>query len=322
MLAYLRIARVDHWVKNIFILPGVLMAWVLTYPDPDVKLAALAWGSLAVCLITSANYTINEFLDRKFDQFHPVKKQRPGAQGQLKGALVAVQYLALAAAGLAIAWAINQGFFISAAFLLVMGIVYNVEPLRTKDVVYLDVLSESINNPLRFLLGWFMVSAASFPPSSILISYWTGGAFLMSVKRYSEYRMINDPALAGEYRKSFKNYTEAKLLVTSVFYAINSAFFLAIFLIKYRIELLLSFPLFAILFSWYLAIGLKAESAAQAPERLYREKRFMAFVVLLAAVVVLLIFVDIPILNRLQEPLVFGLGNPLPFGGEWPKSSP
>ncbi len=303
MLAYLRIARIDHWVKNFFVLPGVLMALVLTHPGTGFSLATFVWGSLAVCLISSANYTINEFLDRKFDQFHPGKKQRPGAQGQLKGSMVFAQYLLLALAGLAIASNINPGFLCIAAFLLLMGIAYNVEPLRTKDVAYLDVLSESINNPLRFLLGWFMITAASFPPSSILVSYWAGGAFLMTVKRYSEYRMINDPTLAGSYRKSFRNYTEEKLLVTAVFYAINSAFFLAIFLIKYRIELLLSFPLFAILFSWYLSIGLKVDSAAQAPEKLYREKRFMLFVALLTVVVVLLILVDIPVLNRLQEPL-------------------
>ena len=34
-----------------------------------------------------------------------------------------------------------------------MGIIYNVKPIRSKDIVFIDVLSESVNNPLRFLLG-------------------------------------------------------------------------------------------------------------------------------------------------------------------------
>ena len=59
---------------------------------------------------------------------------------------------------------------------LLIGIIYNVPPFRTKDIPYLDVLSESLNNPLRFILGWHMI-IDSFPPSSILISYWMGGAF-------------------------------------------------------------------------------------------------------------------------------------------------
>ena len=74
-----------------------------------------------------------------------------------------------------------------------MGIIYNVRPIRSKDRIYLDVLSESINNPLRLLLGWSAVLAGMLPPSSILMAYWMGGAFLMAVKRYAEYRFINDP---------------------------------------------------------------------------------------------------------------------------------
>ena len=33
---------------------------------------------------------------------------------------------------------------------------YNVKPFRFKDIVYLDVIIESLNNPIRFL-GWFIV---------------------------------------------------------------------------------------------------------------------------------------------------------------------
>jgi len=44
-----------------------------------------------------------------------------------------------------------------------MGLVYNVPPLRTKDRQYLDVLSESINNPLRFMLGWTAVIGSLLP---------------------------------------------------------------------------------------------------------------------------------------------------------------
>ena len=51
------------------------------------------------------------------------------------------------------------------------------------------------------------------------------------------------------------------------------------FLIKYRIELLLTIPFLALLFVWYLKIGMKHDSAAQKPETLYKERAFMAYVV-------------------------------------------
>ncbi|MCK5214119.1 MAG: hypothetical protein KAR05_02045 [Candidatus Omnitrophica bacterium] len=73
-----------------------------------------------------------------------------------------------------------------------MGILYNVKPFRTKEKPYVDVLSESLNNPTRLMMGWFMVVDGPLTPLSALIAYWMGGAFLMGVKRFAEYRFIND----------------------------------------------------------------------------------------------------------------------------------
>ena len=302
---YLAIARPDHWFKNIFVLPGVAVALLLEPGHAGGLTLPLLLGLAATCLTASANYVINEYLDREFDRHHPTKRLRPSAQGLIRPVPMLLEYLLLAAAGLGLGWLVGTRFAIFAAILLGMGLIYNVPPVRTKDRIFLDVLSESVNNPLRFLLGWSIVIQAALPPSSVLLAYWCGGAFLMSVKRYAEYRHIDDPARAGAYRRSFAAYTEGRLLLQSFFYAINSSFFLGIFLIKYRIEFLLSFPFFAALFTWYLYIGLKADSAAQAPERLWREWRFMLFVGLLAAVVLGLFFVDIPLLHRLLQVNVY-----------------
>lgn len=159
------------------------------------------------------------------------------------------------------------------------------------------------------LLGWFSITATIIPAGSVLLAYWMGGAFLMGTKRYSEYRRINDPELAGSYRRSFEHYTETSLLLSSFFYALCSAFLIGVFLVKYKIELLLSFPFFAVLFTWYLGIGLKADSAAQAPEKLYRERAFMAFAGLTFLVVAVLFFVDLPVLDGLMHPYYIRLGH-------------
>jgi hypothetical protein len=124
-----------------------------------------------------------------------------------------------------------------------------------------------------------------------------GGAYLMAIKRYAEFRMIDDHALAARYRRSFANYDEKKLLISAVFYAINSAFFLGIFLVKYRFEFLISFPFFALLFSWYLGISMDARSLAISPERLHQERKFAAYVCILVAMLTALLFIDIPFLK-------------------------
>jgi decaprenyl-phosphate phosphoribosyltransferase len=299
---YVRIARPDHWVKNIFMVPGAALAFALMHRVTEVSLLHLVTAVASCCLIASANYSINEYLDIPFDRHHPLKRNRPGAEGRLDGRLVALQYVALAIIGSALASTIHSAFLAASLWLLVMGIIYNVEPLRSKDRQYLDVLSESINNPIRFLLGWFAITGAVIPPGSVLLAYWMGGAFLMGTKRYSEYRRIGDPVQAGMYRRSFQYYTENSLLLSSFFYALCSAFLIGVFLIKYKIELLLSFPFFAVLFTWYLAISLKADSAAQAPEKLYQEPAFMGFAALTFAAVIALFFINLPILDGLMRP--------------------
>jgi hypothetical protein len=123
----------------------------------------------------------------------------------------------------------------------------------------------------------------------------------MAIKRYAEYRFIADPVRAGLYRRSFRFYTEQSLLVSAFYYALSCAFFLGVFLIKYRIEFLLSMPFLALLFAWYLTIGMRTKSAAQNPERLYREKSFIAYVGALAVLITLLFFVDLPWLHVLVE---------------------
>ena len=182
-------------------LPGFAAAFAVAETGTAPSVSQCVLGLISACLIASANYTINEYLDSEFDRHHPVKRLRAGAKGLLERRYVLLQYAALIAAGLALANLINLPFLLTSVALLVMGVLYNVQPIRTKDKAYLDTLSESVNNPIRFLLGWFIVTPYFIPPGSVLLAYWMGGAFLMGVKRYSEYRGIGDPARAALYRR-------------------------------------------------------------------------------------------------------------------------
>jgi 4-hydroxybenzoate polyprenyltransferase len=123
------------------------------------------------------------------------------------------------------------------------------------------------------------------------------GAFLMAVKRYAEYRMINNPELAGSYRKSFAKYTEATLLCSAFFYALCATFLIGIFLLKYRIEYIVAIPVLFYLFCYYLYIAHKPDSAAQKPEKLFREKKLMLLVGILILLFAVLTVVDIPVMK-------------------------
>jgi len=309
---YIAVIRPDNWVKNVFMIPGMLFALSIFHTPFSFDLCVkIVVGIVSICLIASANYVINEYLDKSFDKFHPLKKNRSSVVTVINPVILYSEYVLLAVIGLGLAYIVSMKFLFVAFFLLVMGVIYNVKPFRSKDRVFLDVLSESVNNPIRFAAGWFIFSPSlglpdtkwdlnwinTFPPISIIIAYWMGGAFLMATKRFAEYRLIADAALAGQYRRSFKYYTENSLLVSMFFYAITSAFFLGIFLIKDRIELLVSFPFFALLFSWYLRIGLLTDSPVQGSEKLYTRKWFMLYLILFTTLLCVLMFVKIPWLH-------------------------
>ena len=88
------------------------------------------------------------------------------------------EWLGLGALGLGLALLVNGWFALAALALWVMGVLYNVKPIRTKELPYLDVLSESINNPIRLFLGWFPLIPDRVPPLSLVLSYWMVGRLL------------------------------------------------------------------------------------------------------------------------------------------------
>jgi 4-hydroxybenzoate polyprenyltransferase len=300
---HLAIARVDHWFKNVFVLPGIVVA---LGTDPLVDRAGLGWriliGLLSICLIASSNYTLNELIDAPFDRHHPTKHRRPVPSGQVNVPLAYAQWVALMLAGVALAMQISVPFTLSALSLWVMGCVYNIPPVRSKDLPYLDVLSEAINNPIRMLAGWFIVTDSTIAPSSLLLSYWMIGCYFMALKRYAEFRNINDAPRAAAYRKSFAHFTSDGLLVAVMFYGSAAMLFFGAFCMRYRLELILAFPAIALVMAVYLSVAMKDNSAAQNPERLYREPALMASVVGAALVIVVLLSVDLPVMQRIFTP--------------------
>jgi 4-hydroxybenzoate polyprenyltransferase len=301
---YARLARLDHSTKHIFILPGILLAYVLRFEHSVLSPMTVLCGLGAAICIASANYTINEWLDREFDKLHPTKSQRASVQMDLRGSWVYAQWFTLVISGLFFAAMIGLSTFIFASLFALQGIVYNVRPLRLKDVTFFDVISESVNNPLRLVIGWTMVDPTSCPPLSVILAYWLGGGFLMAAKRYSEYLEFthsHGKELLSRYRASFVNYSEVSLNVSCLIYALLSAFFFTVFLLKYRIEYILVVPLIAALFGEYLAMSLRPNSSAQRPEKLYKERRLNILIGLIVVVSALASFVDMPSLEAFTE---------------------
>jgi len=299
---YVRIARPDHWFKNVFMIPGGLLGW-LSCP-PERPMVALVWAGVALvsaCLVCSSNYSINECLDAAEDRQHPEKRFRPVAAGRVRRGGAYLQWFVLGAAGLALAWWVNRPFFLTAVALLVMGILYNVPPVRLKERPYIDVLSEAINNPIRLLLGWYAVGCFLVPPASLLLAYWMLGSFLMAAKRFAELRHIEGKCDPKSYRKSFGYYNTERLLTSLVFYTAAFAMFGGIFLIRYRVELIIGVPFIAGFMAMYLKLTFLENSPAMNPEGLYRNRPFVVYTFVTAIILIACLVIRVPWLSQLFE---------------------
>ncbi len=300
IIPYLKILRIDHWFKNILVIFGIIIA----YNFSDIfylnlsSFVNICIGLVSTCLIASSNYIINEYLDRSYDKFHPEKNRRPGAKNSLKRNIVLFLYSIFLIIGLYLANKINYYFLLTQIFFLISGFTYNVKPFRFKDILILDIISESINSPIRLLLGWFLVFETSLPPISVVLSFWTFGAFLMTVKRLAELNRLREKKVnVGKYRKSLARYSNSLLITLSIFFSNMSSFFIAIFLIKHRIELLLSIPFLVLFFVFHLEAGLKSSRLSMETEKIFKNPKLNIVMVLLIVITLISLFIEIDFLK-------------------------
>src|SRR5439155_16640500 len=109
---YVQVARLDHWFKNLFMLPGFLLAWLFTNITVAQSIGPALTALLSTCLIASANYVINEWLDAEYDRHHPVKSSRPAVTGKIQAHYVFVEYVLLIAGGLFLASRLHREFMV------------------------------------------------------------------------------------------------------------------------------------------------------------------------------------------------------------------
>ena len=185
-LAYLELARPSHWVKNVFVLAGVVFghAW-----DDSTLLAAAFVTTFAFCLASSAVYAFNDSLDAGQDRDHPDKRGRPVARGAVSTREAFAIAGVLATASLAAAaWVGATAAGIVAAYLS-LNIAYT---LGLKRVPVVDVFVIAAGFMLRLLAG---TSGIGVEPSQWLLACgFLLTLFLGFAKRRAELARLADDA--------------------------------------------------------------------------------------------------------------------------------
>lgn len=288
--SYLKILRIDHWFKNLFVLTGLYSGlWFrreLFLSQSVIVNVILAF--LLASFVSSSNYIINQIADAEFDKKHPIKKKRPIPLGKVKLWYAFIISIILFVVSFLFSlkfYSIN--FSISIFLLWLAGILYNIKPARFKDIVYLDVLSESANNPIRFLIGWFSVVSIPWPPVSVLILTWSAGAILMTLKRYDELRFLGRDLVP--YRRTFKSYSLSRLKYLSYLYSVITLVLLFYISLVYIDGLLITIPLVAVYIWWILRTYLTSKRSLGSVEQFAFTPKFILFTLtlLLAGIIVI-----------------------------------
>jgi decaprenyl-phosphate phosphoribosyltransferase len=282
---YLRPLRFDHWIKNLVVPVGSLLALAAQRSHPSLgAVVAILLAFVVSGLISSVNYAVNEVLDAPFDARHPTKRERPLPSGRVRVGplLVLAAGVGLLAFGLAW-WLLPPGVVLGAAALFVAALVYNLPPMRLKDWPYLDAVTESLTNPIRIAIGWSAVAPGT-PPALLLVAFWAFGAFLMTGKRLAELRLLGD--LAARYRPTFRAYSITGLCVIQLLHAVVGFAALARLVVTQRPAVLPALPLVVVLLGWAFKMSFEPESPLIDPEHLYRRPIFLLVAILVFALLV------------------------------------
>jgi decaprenyl-phosphate phosphoribosyltransferase len=289
---YVASLRLGRWPRSMAIIVGFTAVFLVNPAGIRSLLTIDAFLKIILAffltwMVSTANYIINEITDAPFDAFHPGKKHRPLVQNEISSKVLLIGFLLLVVVALATARVLyTQAFVLSLGALLLAGILYNVPPLRMKDIPYLDSTLESANNPIRFLIGWYVLTA-QFPPLSLLLSWWAFGNFLMVGKRVAEKKFLT-AAESSAYRLSLNRYS-IRGLVT--FMIVNGLLFLAMFVIFIlRLHLktflyILPFILFYLII--FMTKSIQDRDAAEEPEKLLKNPYFAIYTIFLLVIFII-----------------------------------
>ena len=206
LIAWLRLLRVHHWVKNTLLAVPYLMAHAWVEPRAFNKLLV---SFFTFSLVASASYILNDIADISFDRLHVDKASRPLASGRIKAPIALFVAMLLAFLGGFGAWLVSTDFLLVVILYAVLTTVYT---RLLKRLALLDVMALASLWALRL---WAGAVAIGVELSVWLLSF--GGFLFFSlaiVKRCAELQagtLPSDVVLPG------RGYARRDLLTLQIF---------------------------------------------------------------------------------------------------------
>ncbi|SEG36701.1 4-hydroxybenzoate polyprenyltransferase [Halpernia humi] len=202
MLKYLKLLRLEQWVKNLFVFAPLFFSGNVM--NGDLLLKSI-FAFVVFSLAASSIYVINDYCDVEQDKKHPQKKNRPlasGAISKVKGLyILAVLFLINLSLLFFGHWYFYENiwlFILVIGFYIVLNIAYT---FKLKHIAIIDVCIIAIGFVLRLLAGGTITQIYT-SQWAILLTFVL--ALVLAIgKRRGE--LIN-AQISGKTRKSLDGY--------------------------------------------------------------------------------------------------------------------
>lgn len=165
MIKYLKLLRVEQWIKNFFVFVPLFFSGNITNFD---LLGKSIFAFIIFSLAASSIYIINDYSDIESDRKHPEKRRRPLASGAISKRTALIFLFALISLSIVLVYCGAQYFHNNfwkfatiIAFYFFMNLAYT---FKLKHVAIIDVSIISLGFVLRVLAGGYA--------TGIFISQW------------------------------------------------------------------------------------------------------------------------------------------------------
>ena len=198
--SYIRLIRVRHWIKNVFILAPLIFSLNLLKP---LVLLKTVGAFVAFCLMASSVYIFNDIIDRDRDRQHPTKRNRPLACGSIS--IIHAAFVGI----ILLFFSVGMSFLASPGILFVLGgyFVLNIlYSLFLKRIVIFDVMVVAFGFLLRIIAGAVAIGVAT--SRWILLTTLFLSLFLGFCKRSKEIHLDDEYA---NHRPVLEHYSIALL---------------------------------------------------------------------------------------------------------------
>jgi len=178
--------RPRQWTKNLAVFAAIVFSGQLFDPS---TFGAVVLAFVALCLVSSGQYALNDALDADKDRQHPLKRNRPVAGGRVTHATALGISAVLVTLGLLLSAWLSPPFLMAVLGYVVLQVLY---ALWLKNIGIVDMLAISAGFTIRAIAGALVITV----PVSPWLVLCTGllALFLAAAKRRHELVLLGGEA--------------------------------------------------------------------------------------------------------------------------------